>query len=261
MSTWILLRGLTRERRHWGEFPDLMAAAFPESKVLALELPGNGERLAEASPWRISGMMAQVRRELDDRGLKPPFMLLAMSMGAMVATTWATEHPDDIKGCVLINTSFGRFSPLHQRLRPRAWWKLLMAGMSGSPHQREQRIWELTTRLVPESSGIVDQWAAIRTTRPVSLGNALRQLVAAAGFRAPAVAPAPTLLLVGAADGLVHPKCSLTIAQAWQCGLAIHPEAGHDLPLDDGPWVVERVREWLMNGQESQALPAPDAET
>jgi hypothetical protein len=27
--------------------------------------------------------------------------------------------------------------------------------------------------------------------------------------------------------------------------LAIHPGAGHDLPLDDAPWVAQQVRDWL----------------
>jgi len=25
----------------------------------------------------------------------------------------------------------------------------------------------------------------------------------------------------------------------------IHPEAGHDLPLDDGAWVAGQIRAWL----------------
>ena len=27
--------------------------------------------------------------------------------------------------------------------------------------------------------------------------------------------------------------------------LVVHPDAGHDLPQDDGPWVAERIRLWL----------------
>jgi hypothetical protein len=39
------------------------------------------------------------------------------------------------------------------------------------------------------------------------------------------------------------------VAAQWQTGFAMHPEAGHDLPLDDGPWVAHRVRNWLHSGR------------
>ena len=29
MSTWVLLRGLTRESRHWGDFPDILREHLP----------------------------------------------------------------------------------------------------------------------------------------------------------------------------------------------------------------------------------------
>jgi hypothetical protein len=32
----------------------------------------------------------------------------------------------------------------------------------------------------------------------------------------------------------------------------LHPSAGHDLPLDDGPWVAAQVRDWLTGN-----LPTP----
>jgi hypothetical protein len=35
--------------------------------------------------------------------------------------------------------------------------------------------------------------------------------------------------------GLTHP---------WQCSLRLHPGAGHDLPLDDTPWVLEQIQHW-----------------
>ena len=48
-----------------------------------------------------------------------------------------------------------------------------------------------------------------------------------------------------ARDQLVDPACSAQLAAAWKADLEVHPEAGHDLPLDDGPWVVNQVRAWL----------------
>jgi pimeloyl-ACP methyl ester carboxylesterase len=53
----------------------------------------------------------------------------------------------------------------------------------------------------------------------------------------------PLLLLASRGDALVDPRCSLAIAQRWACEIAMHPWAGHDLPLDDADWVVQQVRE------------------
>jgi pimeloyl-ACP methyl ester carboxylesterase len=170
-----------------------------------------------------------------------------MSMGGMVAAAWAANHPEEIESCVLINTSFGTFSPLHQRLRPRAWPILLRLGLTRSAQKREQLVFELTTRLTNAWPEVVDEWVTIRESRPVGAGNGWRQLLAAARFHAPSAAPVPTLVLVGAGDQLVDPRCSADIARQWHCAIAIHPTAGHDLPLDDGPWVAKEVRQWLAD--------------
>jgi predicted alpha/beta hydrolase family esterase len=52
-------------------------------------------------------------------------------------------------------------------------------------------------------------------------------------------------VLVSAADGLVDPRCSQRLAQAWGAPMRKHPTAGHDLPLDDGAWVAREVAAWL----------------
>jgi pimeloyl-ACP methyl ester carboxylesterase len=255
MSTWILLRGLTREIRHWGGFPGQLLAEIPRARVWPLELPGNGELNVLASPATIAGMASFCRAGAARLGAPPPYFLLAMSLGGMVASAWSREHPEEIAGCVLISTSFGRFSPPHHRLRPRSWPALLKILLDRSAEGRERRILGLTSGLARDQSQVVAEWAAIRRSRPVSPRNALRQLLAAAAYRAPLAAPVPTLVLAGSGDRLVDPRCSGAIARRWHCPLAIHPEAGHDLPLDDGAWVATEIGRWLKTLVEP--LPVP----
>ena len=245
MTTWILLRGLTRETRHWHAFPQLLARDQPDVRVIPLELPGNGALNGLTSPASIEGMASHCRREMTRLGVLPPYRVLAMSMGAMVATAWAGSYPEEVEACVLINTSFGAFSPVHQRFRPRAWQALFRYLFTRSMAQREGLIFDLTSRTVDPRPAVIAEWTAIRRCRPVSAWNALRQLVAAARYRAPARAPVPTLVLASAGDRLVNPCCSMEIARRWKCACRIHPTAGHDLPLDDGVWVVRQVDEWL----------------
>jgi alpha-beta hydrolase superfamily lysophospholipase len=108
---------------------------------------------------------------------------------------------------------------------------------------REAAILQLTSRRV---AAVPPQWLTLRRERPVSRLNALRQLAAAAAFRLPAAAPAvPLLLLASRGDALVDAGCSQALAARWDLPLEVHPDAGHDLPLDDEAWVVERVAQWL----------------
>ena len=247
MSTWVLLRGLSRESRHWGEFTALLQAEVGAAPVVALDLPGNGRLNAKTSPASVPEMATMCRAALRDRGMAPPYHLFAMSLGAMVALAWANEHPGELQGCVLINTSLRTFSPWYQRLRPRNYRAVLGMALSRDPAANERTVLEITTRHpAVDTATLLAQWERWRRENPVSRANALRQLWAAARFSTPQAAPqVPLLLLVSAADGLVDPRCSQRLAQAWHAELRSHPTAGHDLPLDDGAWVAQQVSAWL----------------
>lgn len=254
MDTWILLRGLARETAHWGGFAGDFQNALPQARVVALDLPGNGTLHGRQSPLSVQGMVAACRAELARQGLHPPFTLFAMSLGAMVATEWARTAPEEIGGCVLVNTSLRPFSPFFHRLRPRNYAALLRLVLHPpSADAIERTVWRLTSNAPGPRTAVIDDWVAARTRRPVSAINALRQLVAAARYRAPTVAPSPPVLLLASQnDHLVNSRCSLAIADAWHCALALHPDAGHDLPLDAPQWVIEQVRHWLAQQAPSQ---------
>ena len=247
MSTWILLRGLTRESRHWGEFPEMLRARVGNSQVLTLDLPGNGRLNAQPSPTRVEDMAAACREALLRRGLPPPYHLLAMSLGAMVALAWATAHAEELQGCVLINTSLRNFSPWFQRLKPDNYPRLLGLLAASDPRAIEGTVLALTACHPTQAPAtLLAQWVAWRIENPVSRVNALRQLWAAARFSPPRDAPAvPMLVLAGAGDTLVDPRCSPQLAAQWGAELRMHPTAGHDLPLDDGAWVAGEVSRWL----------------
>ena len=247
MSNWILLRGLTREARHWGGFAELLRREIPDARVIAPDLPGNGSLNEQKSPQRVEQMVEALRKQLDAQRVAPPYRLLAMSLGAMVAADWAARHPDEIGGAVLINTSLRPFSPFYHRLRPANYRRLLRLALgAASDREWETAILELTSRHADAHAAVLDDWLAYRRENPVAVGNALRQLVAAARYRAPRVKPpVPLLVLSSQCDALVDSDCSRQLAQRWQLPHAIHPSAGHDLPLDDGAWVVSQVARWL----------------
>lgn len=244
-QTWIFLRGLSRATGHWGDFPERFAQAVPHSRVLPVELPGNGSLHRLSSPTRVSDMVAQARSQLQALGVAPPYAVLAMSLGAMVAVDWARAHPRELSHAVLINTSMRPFSPFYERLRPRQYARLLRLALGpASQAQWERAIFAMTTHLSRET--LVAHWVDLRRQHPVSRVNTLRQLLAAARFQAPVRAPEVPMLVLGSEqDALVSVRCSQALAQAWGCELRRHPSAGHDLPQDDPDWVLRQTTDWL----------------
>jgi len=246
VSAWVLLRGLTREKRHWGDFPDILKRECCDAEVYAIDLPGNGGLNARESPTRVSGMAESCRHQLRELGIAPPYYVVAMSLGAMVAIAWATRNPEEIGGCVLINTSLRLLSPFHHRLKPQNYLKLASLLLSGGdPSFRESIILQITSNL-PISPEKLSEWSAYARQNPVSSRNALRQLLAAIRYQPPAAKPLPPVLILSSAqDRLVDSRCSQTLATRWHSAFAEHLSAGHDLPLDDAPWVAGQIRHWL----------------
>lgn len=243
MTRWVLLRGLAREAGHWGDFPQRLGRATGD-EVLAPDLPGNGRRWAERSPASVARLVADCRERLPPAA--QPTVLLAMSLGAMVALEWSRQAPQELAGCVLVNTSAAGVSPFWRRLRPANYptvARLLWPGTAAP--RREAAVLRMTSSPRQAHDGVVAQWSALAREHPVSPANAARQLWAAARYRVAQQRPAlPLLLLASAGDVLVHPSCSVRLAQRWQAGLQMHPWAGHDLPLDDPAWVLEQVTCW-----------------
>lgn len=253
MTPWVLLRGLARERGHWGDFPAQLSAALG-APVLTLDQPGNGSRFNERSPTRIDAMADDCRAQLAHRGITEPVSIVALSLGAMVAAQLARGTPQQVARLVLISTSMRPLAPMHWRLRPVTAVPLLLRLLAADAAQLEAAILAATSARA--DADVVSRWLALRAAHPVSRSNVLRQLLAAARFRAPTPPPVPTLLLAGRSDRLVDYRCSERIAAAWHCPLALHPWAGHDLPLDDAAWVIDQIRR--LSAGHPQPAPADE---
>ena len=249
--TWVLLRGLTREARHWAGFVQQLNHALHGSgkapiRVLALDLPGNGSFNQETSPTSVRTMADCTRTRLQELEVPGPYCLLGMSLGGMVATGWALRHPEDIDRLVLINSSMRPTGSAIERLRPANWFTLAMVATRWrDDHHAEQMIHRLTCNRIDTLTDDVHDWLHLRKTNPVSLRNAWRQLRAAAAFAVTSAPACKVLILSSSNDQLVNPRCSTRLAKAWQARHHMHPWAGHDLPHDDADWVGRRIEEWL----------------
>ncbi|HEX4872412.1 MAG TPA: alpha/beta hydrolase [Nevskiaceae bacterium] len=241
-APWLLLRGLMRDQRHWGPFLEQFRAAAGGAAVYAVDFAGNGARYQETSPASVAGLVADLRAQLPKA--RGPWRVFALSLGAMVTVEWARRHPQELHSAVLVNTSLRPYSRVWERLQPRAWPRLLRTLAGGEDATGfEADLLALTSRHpAVDREALLADWVRWHRACPVSRANGLRQLVAAARYRAAPHPPAvPLRLLVGAGDQLVSPRCSERLAAAWRLPLHRHPSAGHDLPLDAPDWVLRQL--------------------
>lgn len=242
------MRGLVRQARHWGDFPQRLRDAFPGDAVACPDLPGCGAKNRMQSPWNIPAYAEALHADI--QSLPHPRVMVAMSLGGMVATALALQYPSDLDGLVLLNSSLAGLSPFHRRLQPGAWPAVFGTLACRTPQTREARILGLVSNRPEKRAQALPHWGAIAREAPVSLANSARQLAAAARFRLPTDMPGlamPVTVLSSLGDRLAHPSCSAAMGRALKARAAEHPDAGHDLPLDAPEWVAGQLREFRRN--------------
>ena len=241
-----LIRGLIREKGHWGNFHEHLKGHFPDSVVTALDIPGAGEYFQSASPLSVGEMVERMRRDyLKARIEGEESYLISISLGGMISVEWMKRYPKDFLKATLINTSMGGISPLHHRLRPAAFFHLIKTAFLRG-RNKEAFIIKLICNNKDYYQKTLNLWDEIQKERPVSLSNALRQLFAAATYIPGDFVPSiPVQLLAGVLDRMVNVNCSRGIASKWEVPLSEHPTAGHDLTVDDSSWVSSKIKEFI----------------
>lgn len=130
---------------------------------------------------------------------------------------------------------------------------LLLRGLSREKRHREQfpQIREHTILAQTANNPDLDldalarRWAQyLQSQRPSSAG-VVRQIAAAVTFRMPRHIDTPLLILTALRDRIVSSSASHAIATRYGAPIAVHPTAGHDIPLDDGAWIAEQVKQWI----------------
>ncbi|MDO6561771.1 alpha/beta hydrolase [Amphritea sp. 1_MG-2023] len=239
---WLLLRGLCRESRHWGAFPEQMQKHLPNTQVSCIDLPGNGKRYRHPCPTSINELINDLHRR---HRPEQPVYLLGLSLGGMIAYHWMQEYPDDLRGVVLLNSSLSLDSSLPLRLQPGAWPKLIRAMLS-TGYSREKALFDLTCESPHAQQEILSFWQMYQLEYPLSFSNVRRQLQLAMQCGTQPYPPKkPVLLLSSENDKLVNPRCSEQLASAWRMPHRQHPKAGHDLPHDQPDWLIRQLQEWL----------------
>ena len=119
--------------------------------------------------------------------------------------------------------------------------------------RRERLVLGMITNDAEHLEELVQQSVALAPSCPLPFAATTKQLLAASLWRAPEALEVPTLFLGTKGDRMVDPSCTLRLAAHFQAPVALHPWAGHEIPLDDPDWVAAKVRDWLAGGSPGAA--------
>jgi pimeloyl-ACP methyl ester carboxylesterase len=247
VENWLLLRGLAREERHWGPFPQMLEEQVPTLKTHFLELPGVGKKANQEAFSNIEDYTNQLRDEWLDLKKQYPgkWGVMAISMGGMIGMDWCQRFPHDMEALILINSSAGNLSPPHHRFSPSATGTVLKLFFREDYEEREEAILSLTTNILKITPEIIQKNASYSKDSPISRSSFLKQMYAASRFKVPKELKARLLILAAKKDKLASYKCSQAIARHFDEKLYLHNEAGHDLPLDDPQWIIDHIKKFL----------------
>lgn len=237
---WVIIRGLGREAEHSAEFIDKLRVADPQSEVKCIDLPGAGEFYKLASPMSIDAIAEFIYLQLKNDKASERY-IVSISLGSMVTAALLQSYPDVAQGAVFTNTSFSNLSSFYYRLQLDAFMHLYRAMTAVSGLERERAILDMVSNR-SDRHMYAESWAEIARKRPVSPANFFKQLFAAATYSLSTHKPSiPMLVVVSAQDHMVSPECSKKFSEFWNLPLETHPTAGHELWLDDGDWLIEKM--------------------
>lgn len=255
----LLLRGLTREKSHWGSFFPKMKRQFPDSVVHCLDLPGTGSENKRPSPRTVAGITDDLRkrwRASFSKAKLGDWICIGHSLGGMVALDWRYRYPKDFVGTVTINSTSRGFSSPFKRLQPSAIPSFLRVAVSRDVNQIEAITLGLVSNERGKDQKILKEWLGFAKERPINSQTPLNQVLAALTFKARPVEGSPLLILAGKGDRLANYQCSIDLQKKLGGELRLHENAGHDIALDDPEWLVDQLTEFEESLQKTSKAAA-----
>jgi len=241
----LLLRGLMREIRHWGDFPVVLAKQENIENVVCLDLPGIGENKDKTFPLSMGEVVNSLRNDFLAIKGDQPWAIVGISLGGMIALEWQKEFFTDFKKIIIINSSALNTSPTWHRLKPKALMTCLKSLKSSSNETREAAILKMVSNKYANDPETLRKWVKIANECPMNKITAIRQLAVAAKFTAPKKLNIPGLVISSRADNMVAWQCSKQLAKRYNTKLVLHSSAGHELALDEPDWLAKNISQWL----------------
>lgn len=247
----MLLHGFTGSTETWAPLQAPLGAAH---HTIAVDLPGHGRSTAPREPARygLDRLSDDLARVLDTLTLER-VALLGYSMGGRAALRFALHHPNRVAGLVLESASPGIADPVRRAERVVADAELAHSierdGMRAFVERWERLpLWESQRALSDAARALLR--AQRLENQPGGLANSLRGAGAGTDdsvLGKLATVHAPTLLLAGALDAPYVALARLMEHSLPHPRVAIVPDAGHAVHLEQPEAYVAAVMAFLGN--------------
>jgi 3-oxoadipate enol-lactonase len=243
--TLLLVRGLSRSGRYWGELRERLGRSF---HLLVTDNRGCGRSDAPWPPYSTALMADDHAAILDAAGVAQAHVF-GISLGGMIAQEVGIRHAGRVKRLILGCTTPGGANAVQF---PRGGLLGILRAALSSPDRAMRGIAPrlLSPETLRDRPEIVEQWIAIARDEPKRRLGLLGQLIAAGRHDAWEDLPGitlPTLVVTGDADRVIAPGNSRLLADRIP-GARLHviAGAGHDLPADRPEAMTTLITEFFL---------------
>jgi len=236
----LFVHGFPLSRECWRPQVEALSSVC---RTIALDLRGFGESDATSGTTTMDQFADDIAALLRVLGATPA-VVVGHSMGGYVALAFARRHAELLRGLVLVGTRGGPDSPEAAAGRRAAAESVKVQGVQGL-------IDSMASKMLAPGSDNAGMKVAVRHFMAPSSRDGVVGALLGMAERPDSIASlgqieVPTLVVSGAADIIIDPAESQTLAHAIPGSqLQIIPEAGHIVSYEQ-PEVFNRgFREWL----------------
>ncbi len=243
-----LLRGLSREHGHWGDdFINALKEQFPSATYTFMDLPGAGDYYDDKSFMSVKKMANFLHEEHKDSlaAHKGNNILLATSLGGIVALEWLDRHPDVFDGVIMVSSSFKGICKSKERVQPEAKREMISILLTGDMPKREQKLLAINSNQRANDEELLEKWIEIQEERPISRWTMVKQGIGGMFYRPKKKKiKVPVLVLGTLEDKLVKPSCICKVSDWYKGEYAFHEDSGHGVPIDAPEWLMNISADW-----------------
>ncbi|MFE3988117.1 alpha/beta fold hydrolase [Nocardia tengchongensis] len=226
----LLIHGIRLSSACWGQVSDQLSPGHP---VLAIDLPGHGERRDER--FTLPGAIETIRAGIDQLGGSA--LVVGHSLGGFTAMAAAAAHPDQVAGLVVAGATLTSGRPL---ATPFLLMHRLLSARPDGGKAFSERVFR---RVLPPRVAADIARGGIATEAIPEVAAALTPFDPLAALRA---YPGPVRLINGGHDHFRLGEQRFLRASP-DARLLVVPRSGHYLPLTHGALFADLVADFAAS--------------
>ncbi|OIP75322.1 hypothetical protein CO121_00390 [bacterium (Candidatus Gribaldobacteria) CG_4_9_14_3_um_filter_36_15] len=103
MKTLIILHGWQSSKEKWQKTKQILESE--ELKIIVPDIPGFKPKTELKKPWNLNDYLDWFKEFYEKEKVEEPFFLLGHSFGGRMSIKFAAEHPEKVKGLILVSAA------------------------------------------------------------------------------------------------------------------------------------------------------------